>query len=563
MSLLRTWQEPASTSLHSTTQYLPAWSLVCVAMLICAALRFPSITARNIFQDEILSLAISTGHNWNDTVEHSTTPKVSFYRTFLSLEPDYFGQRLLTLMRSDTQMPLYYFLLTPWVHLFGSSEAALRSLSVLISMGVIPLLYLLGRRLFSPAVGLYSAFIFALAPFQLANAQNARPYPLLLFLALLSTLCALRLAQGEQRWRWFLAYAATAVLGFYTHYLFVCNLLFHGLMVTFYQRHNRAFLYRWAWTLLGVVATLLLWTPILLDQLQLNRKASTLHWIYYYSGRLSLVQEIRSLVRTLLLFLSVGQIQGACIGGSSGAPCPLDRVLTGVFHGVSLLIYGVCAWRLVRARPWVAPPQQPSRWAWGMCLLWVLCIFGPPLAIDLVAGTHMIKTSYYFIAASLPLYVVVALALATLPTRSQRWVASAAVLLFLLMGNVVYLNGLAKKKNFIYEQGFRELAGYLDRSSTAADLTLTKQPNQIPLSLSYNLRSDLDLDTVLDNTFSWHSAEAVAERLEQLTAGRTRVWFIDDRGLEFPAILDWFHMHYDKLQVKTFEGLDLFLSSRQ
>jgi uncharacterized membrane protein len=382
-------------------------------------------------------------------------------------------------------------------------------------------------------------------------------------LALLSTLCALRLAQGEQRWRWFLAYGATAILGFYTHYLFVCNLLFHGLLVTFCQRHNRAFLYRWAWTLLGVGATLLLWTPVLLDQLQLNRKASTLHWIYYYSGRLSLVQEIRSLVRTLLLFLSVGQVQGVCTWGSAGAPCLLDRLLTVGFYGASLLIYGVCAWRLVCARPWAARLQQPSRRAWGICLLWTLCIFGAPLAVDLVAGTHMIKTPYYFIAASLPLYIMVALALATLPTRGQRWIVSTAVLLFLLMGNVLYLNGFAKKKNFIYEQGFRELASYLDRSSTAADLTLTKQPNQIPLSLSYNLRSDLDIDTVLNNTFPWNSPEAVAARLEQLTAGRTRVWFIDDHGPEFPAVLDWFHMHYNQLEARTFEGLDLFLFSRQ
>jgi hypothetical protein len=173
----------------------------------------------------------------------------------------------------------------------------------------------------------------------------------------------------------------------------------------------------------------------------------------------------------------------------------------------------------------------------------------------------MIKTPYYFIAASPPLYVMVAMALATLPTRGQRWLASTAVLLFLIMGNVLYLNGFAKKQNFIYEQGFRELASYLDRSSTAADLTLTKQPNFIPLVLSYNLRSDLDIDTVLAGTLQWNSPEAIAARLEQLTAGRRRVWYIDDHGPEFPAILDWFRTHYNKIEVRKFKNLDLLLFS--
>lgn len=55
---------------------------------------------------------------------------------------------------ADVYPPLYYFILHYWVALFGTSEVAVRLLSVLFGVLAIPIIYLLGRLLFKEEVGL-------------------------------------------------------------------------------------------------------------------------------------------------------------------------------------------------------------------------------------------------------------------------------------------------------------------------------------------------------------------------------------------------------------------------
>jgi mannosyltransferase len=88
---------------------------------------------------------------------------------------------------ADIQPPLYYDLLHFWMQLFGTSEAAVRSLSLLFGVLTVPLLYALGRRLFGPATGLLAALLGAVSPFWIWYAQEARNYTLVTFLGALSS----------------------------------------------------------------------------------------------------------------------------------------------------------------------------------------------------------------------------------------------------------------------------------------------------------------------------------------------------------------------------------------
>jgi len=86
--------------------------------------------------------------------------------------------------------PLFYTFLKGWVALFGNSEAALRSMSVLFGTAAIPLVYLLGSLASvegrGRATGVAAAALFALAPIQIAYSQDARPYAMLVFAATLA-----------------------------------------------------------------------------------------------------------------------------------------------------------------------------------------------------------------------------------------------------------------------------------------------------------------------------------------------------------------------------------------
>ena len=96
---------------------------------------------------------------------------------------------LFTALRHDGSPPLYYLLLHAWMAVFGTSNAAVRSLSGLCSVAALPLIWLVARRfpLFGnpawPAV-----LLLATSPFAVRYATETRMYSLVLVLVLLALL---------------------------------------------------------------------------------------------------------------------------------------------------------------------------------------------------------------------------------------------------------------------------------------------------------------------------------------------------------------------------------------
>src|SRR5260370_21388063 len=89
-------------------------------------------------------------------------------------------------------------MLSGWVHLCGSSEAAVRGLSALIGLAVVALLYVFGRRLVDSRVAVVASAVVAGSAFAVRAAQEARMYPLLGLLALGSWF-SLELAMRSRR----------------------------------------------------------------------------------------------------------------------------------------------------------------------------------------------------------------------------------------------------------------------------------------------------------------------------------------------------------------------------
>jgi hypothetical protein len=78
---------------------------------------------------------------------------------------------------------VYPLLLHEWRALFGSSEIALRSLSVLFNVGAMALVGMTARRVFGVAHAAWSLAFMALSGFTLVHAQEARPYTFFLLIA--------------------------------------------------------------------------------------------------------------------------------------------------------------------------------------------------------------------------------------------------------------------------------------------------------------------------------------------------------------------------------------------
>ena len=88
--------------------------------------------------------------------------------------------------------PLYLLLLHGWISLAGTSEFALRFLSLAFTIATLPLLYLLGRRLIGSSEALMACLLFTCSTYVLQYSQMIKMYTMVIFLAVLSGYLLLR-----------------------------------------------------------------------------------------------------------------------------------------------------------------------------------------------------------------------------------------------------------------------------------------------------------------------------------------------------------------------------------
>ena len=147
--------------------------------------------------------------------------------------------RMLSLWSSnEPNPPLYFVLAWPWAKLFGTGEAGLRSLSAVLGVAVIPIVWLCGRELVSSRAGLVAAALAAVNPFLIWYSQEAREYMLLTALCGASVLCfarALR-APSARNLAW---WAGVAALALATQY-FAAFLIFAEALWLLYAIRARA-----------------------------------------------------------------------------------------------------------------------------------------------------------------------------------------------------------------------------------------------------------------------------------------------------------------------------------
>ena len=196
---------------------------------------------------------------------------------------------------NDPHPPLYYYLLHFYMPLAGASELSVRFFSVFPGVATVALLYLIGKRLFNPRVGLMAAAFAAIAPFDIYYSQEIRMYALAIFLTTLATYFFARLMQEgatqvaattapsrpspttadggrlcvfvaavSNRPLWF-AYALAMLLALYTLYHTALVLLAQGIFVLTLWRTRRNFVLRWFGVSFGVVVLFLPWLLVRLS----------------------------------------------------------------------------------------------------------------------------------------------------------------------------------------------------------------------------------------------------------------------------------------------------------
>lgn len=150
---------------------------------------------------------------------------------------------------------------TSWL---GNAPWALRLPAMLAGLALIPALYALGKRVYSPQTGLLAAALAAWWPALIQYATEARGYSLLSFFTVLAILLAHQLLQSNRLRHWAML-SLCAALGFVSLPLMLYPAVGIYLWLALEGPKNRSFFLRWLGSgLLTAALTVLAYTPALL-----------------------------------------------------------------------------------------------------------------------------------------------------------------------------------------------------------------------------------------------------------------------------------------------------------
>ena len=256
---------PGPPSRGNWRQWLP----IALVLMLAAVMRFRGIGDQPLWLDE--------GYSWWDARQSLAD--------LWSLVP-----------QCDPHPPLYFLLLKAWISVFGDETEALRALSALLGMATTLVLVLAGR-LISPLVGVVAGLMFALTPFQIEFAREARPYALLCFGAALLLYGAMRIATrrdaGQRGWWLTGAGALIALWSNNTSVLIVgsAGAAFAGLYLL--DRADRLSLRNLA---IVAAAVALLWLPYLPTLIEQAHGVSSDFWIQRPEPGWRIINELRFVV---------------------------------------------------------------------------------------------------------------------------------------------------------------------------------------------------------------------------------------------------------------------------
>lgn len=397
--------------------------------------------------------------------------------------------------------PVYVLLAHFWMLVFGTTEAATRSLSALAGIASIAVMYTVGRELFGSRVGLLSALLMAISEFQIHYSQDFRYYSLLVLMTLFSFLFYIR-ALKSRRLSHFVPYVLASILLCYTHLYGVFVLVAQNLY--FLLQWNRYRKARGPW-LLCQTLTLLALGPALLGALPKTLKGTfgPMNWIrdppvwiplitvlkYVFPGRhypswVTLVAAMAFFViGTLLSGIRKGKGQWlASVGGLATAVLDFSN------RAHELLLVGC----------------------------WLLCPTVLPLVLSKVLEPMYIHK--YTISAAPAFYLLLALGITTVREVVPKLIS---------LGVLVILIAPGLKEYYVTDvnEQWRETAAYVEENGRKDDVIVfaPAEGGALRSTFYWYYRGNLPgcgIDQQLKHD------EAIMDALARCISGRERFWLI-------------------------------------
>jgi mannosyltransferase len=175
----------------------------------------------------------------------------------------------------DAVFAPYYVFLHFWSALVGASEVQLRLPSIIAMAAGVAVAAELGRRLFTPMIGLITGIILAVLPNTSRYAAEARPYAFACFFSILALLLLVGAVRRGGPYRWAGYGLSVLLLGLF-HLVALTTLVAHAVLVGLFvwRTRRRRTAVVWAGTVLAALLPLL---PFAV--LGMRQEDTQLHWV--------------------------------------------------------------------------------------------------------------------------------------------------------------------------------------------------------------------------------------------------------------------------------------------
>jgi hypothetical protein len=428
------------------------------------------------------------------------------------------------------QMPGYFVLLNGWLRAAGSTDFALRYLSLWPSVLAVALVYRLGAALGNGRAGVVAATLLASSAFQIWYAQEARTYSWLVAVGLLCGWLFWRLVTADSRrgatyWLLIGAYGLVCAVLVYLHTYGALVPLAHVVFALVWSLWRRQWQFLRDWIVGGVVGLALFapWLPRLLQ-------------IFNFPGWREPIDPWQ-IPWQVLTFYTAG----------STLPVPWQAWLPWLY--LALIGLGLVGWWLVA----------------GRAAVFVLVSTVIPLMTAFAIALRTLDYhERYTIVAAAPLLLMVGGALAMPLPAATSWgrrtlryggaTVAGLILLLLLVGNgktvtEYYTNSDRHKPDF------RGAVQMIEAFGQDGDIVIIDGPDPNLVFLHYYRAAYPIYDM---RPFLGRPREETAAALAEYTAGAQRVWevllFHEPR-----AVQDWLGRNSWSTPARDFNGIRLTL----
>jgi uncharacterized membrane protein len=474
-----------ATSLLGKKIVLVGFLLFAVAL----AVRLYGLDSQTLECEELYTLPAATGHQYvylSKEIDSSQPPiaiTTSQHRNLVKSEPGLGLRAVNAVLKRNVHLPLYFYFMHYWINWFGTSEWALRFPSALFGALTVMMIFFLGRELFNLFTGVVSSLLLAFSPDHIYYSQQARMYPLLVFLVVLSTYSMIvATRRSSEKWP-YVIYALLSIAGLYTHYEYIFCLAAQTAYVWLGSAAGTRNKFQWLLTQLLIAAAFAPW--VLISLAQKKTSSEVIAWV---SGKLSANIILAEVVGKVIQLISVPELS---LGWLS------------VLVTLALLTIGAISLAADRSRLFLLAS-------------WISFPIAGVLLMDALLGTRAISITRYWIVVAPALYLLISLGLQRIKRMPIQVGLMAMLGGFLLAAAVLTAQGKLRGK----PDQHKEMANFIDKqvSTTRGRLVLTEGLNALPLALAYYGEQDVNI-----LRHKWLMDQLKQRSFPELTFGATEI----------------------------------------